>query len=63
MTKQHLNFSYDANNDLITIEGVTYTGDLFRLWARDLPLFQWHRIIRRENGVVTIETTKDEPGK
>lgn len=46
--------SFDPDTDCLTVEGVKYSGDLFRglaLW----PVDQRLRIVKREDGVVTLE--------
>lgn len=59
-----LEFSYDYPNDTLTIEGVPYSGELFRAWASDeggLKLNEPFEIVKRENGTITFHTLhKDE---
>ena len=59
---KRLNFSYeeptpDGRGDILTIEGFRYSGELFRLWAGKgiLRLGEPFRIIKREDGVITIQ--------
>ena len=53
---QMLDFSYDAEHDILTVEGLQYTGELFRSWsAHGLPLFAIFRLINRENTCITLE--------
>jgi hypothetical protein len=53
-----LDYNYDALKDVITIEGINYSGEIFRLWAKELPLGVWFKIIRRDNGKITIEHSR-----
>jgi hypothetical protein len=50
-----LNFSYDTERDVLTIEGQQYSGELFRAWAEGgLPTDQLFRFIRKEDGSFMI---------
>lgn len=52
-----LSFSYDANKDLVTVEGMKYSGDFFRNYAREnyLPTGILFTITKRGDGVVWIK--------
>ena len=46
---------YEPWNDEFCIFGVRYTGELFRSLAKDgIAEDQWFRVIKREDGVITI---------
>ena len=50
-----LNFSYGSDSDILTIEGMRYSGDLFRAFAHGgLRLNTPFEIIKRKDGVVMI---------
>ncbi len=50
-----LSIAYDARNDIVTIEGVKYSGVLFREFsASGLPVGVPFEITKRVDGVVTI---------
>lgn len=57
MTTTPLNFAYDADRDVLTVEGVAYSGDLFRAWAAYGLVVNTPFVItrRRDDGAVTIE--------
>lgn len=42
-----LDFSYDESRDQMTIEGVRYSGALFRDLGAGLPIGRWFRIVHR----------------
>ncbi len=51
-----LRFSYDNQRDELIIEGVRYSGDLFRgLGFGPTPAGRWLRIVKIDDGVVTIQ--------
>ena len=52
---KRLRFSYDAKADVLTIEGLRYSGDLFRAWGHELRLGEHHSLIERRDGVITLE--------
>jgi len=56
-----LAFSYDPDKDELTIEGVRYSGELFRQYGiGPSPADRWHRIVeRREDGQLVIEQCID----
>ena len=49
-----LQVSYDAAQDVLTVEGHRYAGEFFRNFAT-LPLDRPMRIVNRQDGVVTVE--------
>ena len=51
-----LNFSYEAEEDVMIIEGIKYSGDFFRFMAISGPSDQAFRIKERnEDGVLVLE--------
>ncbi len=58
MTK--LNFYYDDRKDLMTIEGINYSGDLFRAWGEGgMELGTLFRITDRKDGVISVERVEE----
>jgi hypothetical protein len=53
-----LAFSYEPGRDVLTIEGVEYSGELFRQLGI-APPGSWMRIVKRER-VLTVFTVPDE---
>ena len=51
--RKPLEISYDAASDLLIIDGIRYSGELFRGFAH-LELGTWFRIIDRDDGVITL---------
>ena len=49
-----LQFSYDEARDVLTIEGIRYSGELFRGIGLETPVGAWIQIVKREDGVVTL---------
>ena len=49
-----LQFSYDKDYDILTIEGIAYAGGLFRAWAEKLPLGKPMWIEKRDGGLLTV---------
>jgi len=54
-----IGIEYDALTDTLTIEGVKYSGELFRQFAQAMPIGTPFRIVKRENGEVTVERLYD----
>ena len=51
-----LAFSYDREHDVLTIEGMRYTGTLFRVFAEGgLAIGKALQIIHRQDGILTIK--------
>lgn len=50
-----LTIDYDPLTDTAIIEGISYAGQFFRDFARDLDQGQLMRFVSRDNGVVCIE--------
>lgn len=55
-----LAFSYDQDNDIMTIEGIKYSGDLFRAWGENgIDSGQLFKILRiGETLMIGIEAPK-----
>jgi hypothetical protein len=49
-----LNFEYDPDRDVLTIEGIKYSGHLFRGFGLETPVGQPVEIVRREDGNVVL---------
>ena len=62
MTTKHdpLNFSYDYSKDVMTIDGIKYSGELFRGLAFKIVEDEYFQIIERENGVITVQVTRSD---
>jgi hypothetical protein len=60
-----LNFSYDEERDILTIEDLKYSGDLFRAFAHEkyLALNQPFEIVNRDNDTITIHKIQEDEGK
>jgi hypothetical protein len=51
-----LQYTYDMTNDILTIEGLEFTGEFFRELAGTLaPAGTLFQVVKRENGVKAIE--------
>lgn len=52
---------YDPYNDLVTIEGIRYSGQLLRdgLGVNGLYAGRCLRIVKREGGLITMQTLPD----
>jgi hypothetical protein len=66
---ESLEFSYQpAPEDVLTVEGVKFSGQFFRDFLRDVPLDTPFKIVeRRADGVVCVEKLEplvqvEEPG-
>lgn len=54
--KGNLTFSYDEAQDILTIEGIRYSGNFFReLSSEGLPLGMSFKIVERGDGVVVVQ--------
>jgi hypothetical protein len=60
MFGSNLNFSYDELADIMEIEGIRYSGELFRQFGRVMPLHTPLKIISRHDGVLVV--AQIEPG-
>lgn len=58
-----LDFSYDKQQDIMTIEGIKYSGEVFREFGIGPTPARWLRIIKLEDGVLHVEVKKDESPK
>lgn len=54
-----LSFEYDENNDFFTIEGIKYSGCLFRQLGGIMPVDTTFKLVKREDGMLTIESLID----
>jgi len=55
-----LNFNYDPDIDVMTIEGVKYHGDLFRSFSENgLELNQPFKIVQRDKDGTILETLRE----
>jgi hypothetical protein len=48
-----LSFKYNARDDVLTVEGVSFSGELFRAFGLVQP-GTWLRVEERCNGVITV---------
>ncbi len=55
MDNNPLSESIVIDDDIVTIYGIKYAGGLFRLLGGLLPINKLIRIIKREDGVITLE--------
>lgn len=55
-----LNFSYDQSTDLITIEGIKYSGDFFRMFASQAIVDQIVRVVSNKDGVIVVEDAREQ---
>lgn len=51
--------SYDSETDVVIIDGLKFAREVFAFMASEPTPGRWYRLIKREQGVVTIETRKD----
>ena len=51
-----LNVSYHAGTDILTIDGMHYSGALFRTLGGPAPVGHWFQVVAREHGVITVQT-------
>ena len=55
-----LKYEYDELSDIMTINGMCYSGSLFEAWAEGgMDIGTKFMLIKREDGVVTIEILED----
>lgn len=57
-TKPNLDYDYDSEDDVITIEGIAYSGELFRAAAFS-NIGTWMRIEDRNNGSISVFSPND----
>jgi hypothetical protein len=55
-----LAYSYNPDEDVMTIEGLRFGGQFFRDFARDIPLNAPLKIVSRDDGHIVIDLI--EPG-
>lgn len=53
-----LQFSYDDAADALTVEGIRYAGDMFRMLGGMMPVGEKFEIVARTNGVLTVKSIK-----
>ena len=53
-------FSFDQSNDVITIYGINYAMEMFKHMAFSPTDGRWFKILKREDGVITVEVKKEE---
>lgn len=58
----NISISYDSESDTVTLFGVRYAANLFRVTGF-APAGRWLRIVKRENGYVTVFQTTPENDK
>ena len=63
MSEPTLSIDYDRTTDMLTIEGIKYSGGLFRqLGTAGLAVGRWFQIVARsEDGSLTLRTAFDDP--
>lgn len=50
-----LKIAYDERNDILEVEGIKYSGHVFRYFGLGTVPGSWIRIIKREDGVAVVE--------
>lgn len=53
-----LQFSYDEAADVLTVEGIRYSGDMFRILGGMMPVGETFEIVARADGVLTVKAIK-----
>lgn len=56
---KHLNFNYDNQTDVLTVEGIGYSGDMFRDLGFHLMIGEKILFSSREDGVLVLESAED----
>jgi hypothetical protein len=59
MAVKALAYTYDRETDVMTIEGIRYSGALLRELGV-LPVGKLIRVVAREDGVLTLRVVLDE---
>lgn len=54
-----LEFNYDEEADVLTVEGIRYSGNFFRFFAVAGPSDDVFRVVERHDGVVVIQKVED----
>ena len=55
-----LDYSYNKKKDVLTVEGVQYSGDFFRAMSKaGIALNEPFKIVRRDDDTITIERIRD----
>lgn len=55
-----LEIKYDKQEDTLTIEGIKYSGEVFRNLGFWMPVGMKFMLVKRDNGVVTIQRLQEE---
>ncbi len=59
-----LRIEYDRATDVLTVEGISYSGGLFRTFAEmGINTGQWIKAYRTEDGIITLRTIKAVEGQ
>jgi len=53
-----LQFSYDEAADVLTVEGIRYSGDMFRMLGGMMPVGEAFEIVACADGVLTVKAIK-----
>ena len=53
---ERLNFSYDPVNDILTVEGIKYSGEMFRMLGFQLMVGGHFSLDERYDGILTVTT-------
>lgn len=60
-TRGKLDVAYDTDHDVLTIEGINYSGEFFRqLGVHGLAVGRTVRILSRDDGLVTLQTVEED---
>lgn len=55
-----LQVSYNAFTDVLTVDGIGYSGGLFRAFGGPAPTGNWLRVLSRQDGVITVQSMGDD---
>ncbi len=56
-----LQFEYDEEKDVMTIEGMKYSGDFFRIFLSEgLDIGESFVLAKQEDGIITFERKRDD---
>ena len=58
-TLQH---EYDERLDVLTVEGVKYSGSLFRALSFGAAIGDWLQVVERKDGVITLRSKRASDG-
>ncbi len=51
---ESLEIEYDQEGDILTVEGIKYSGSIFRNMGSAFAIGETFMFLNRENGVVTV---------